>query len=88
MGLSIVMIALLILSGAEIFFQVISKFITFIMGIFNKGFQIGEKGRPFIKLPSAILFLIASIYFIMNLAFKVATLLGFSLDESMTDIFK
>lgn len=87
MTTKIVFLILLIVGIMEIFFNLFSTLIIYLLYDGNKDVLEGKIGTS-IKLTFVIIFFVSVVYFLFQFVIVMANLFGISLDKRFIDIFK
>ncbi|EOC99529.1 hypothetical protein [Caldisalinibacter kiritimatiensis] len=87
MGMKALMLLILIITGAEIFFEVFTKLVKYIFSLFKKEIKIGEKFFGIIKLIVVAFFLVSVIYFLIEFVKVLADWFGIPINKSIFDFF-
>lgn len=82
------MLIILILSGLEIFSNLITMLINSRIRILIKDFRFNKKITEIIKVIFVIAFMLSVIFFLVQFVKVMALWFGISLDKSILDIFR
>lgn len=86
--MKVIMLMILIISGLEIFTNIITILLYKIIGLFAKDFEFKEKTAGIIKLFFVIAFMISVIFFLAEFVKVLASWFGITFDKSILDIFR
>ncbi|SDZ40648.1 hypothetical protein SAMN05660462_03057 [Proteiniborus ethanoligenes] len=88
MSIKLIMLIILILSGLEIFSNLITMLINSGIRILIKDFRFNKKITEIIKVIFVIAFMLSVIFLLVQFVKVMALWFGISLDKSILDIFR
>lgn len=88
MNNTITMLIIFIVTGAEIFFNVLTTIVSHFILLFKKDFKINKKLETIMKLIVVALFFMALVFFLMKFVKITAVWLNIPLNKSIFELFK